>query len=200
MTRSPTLQITTQAVGDTTLLGDVSTGVFPPLVPLQHREAALYTLPGGASDPPPHHSSVLLATDGQGHHPDGQGLPAVPEGQGSQTHTPTTNGDSCTSPPFRPPPRGPGRAAAAFTRPHPPVHHHRQSVEMAGSHPARLHHRRPLRQGPLCRVGVPLRCTSHHHFRQRGLINGAACSTSSTLRRQLTILSPTGWSSGSTGG
>ena len=39
MTNSSTLQITTQAVGDTTLLGDVSTGVFRPLVPLQHREA-----------------------------------------------------------------------------------------------------------------------------------------------------------------
>ncbi len=34
MTSSPTLQITTQAVGDTTLLGDVSTGVFRPLLPI----------------------------------------------------------------------------------------------------------------------------------------------------------------------
>ncbi len=33
---STTLQITTQAVGDEPLLGDVSTGVFGPLVPIQH--------------------------------------------------------------------------------------------------------------------------------------------------------------------
>jgi hypothetical protein len=39
-----TLQITTQAVGDETLLGDVSTGVFRPLVPIQHREAVFQSL------------------------------------------------------------------------------------------------------------------------------------------------------------
>jgi hypothetical protein len=44
MTSSPTLQITTQAVSDTTLLGDVSTGVFHPLVPIQHREAVFQSL------------------------------------------------------------------------------------------------------------------------------------------------------------
>ncbi len=44
---STTLQITTQAVGDETLLGDISTGVFRQLVPIQHREAvfqSLYTI------------------------------------------------------------------------------------------------------------------------------------------------------------
>ena len=44
MTNSSTLQITTQAVGDTTLLGDVSTGVFRQLVPIQHREAVFQSL------------------------------------------------------------------------------------------------------------------------------------------------------------
>ncbi|MFN9900970.1 MAG: integrase zinc binding domain-containing protein, partial [bacterium] len=44
MTGSPALQITTQAVGDTTLLGDVSTGVFRPLVPRQYREAVFQSL------------------------------------------------------------------------------------------------------------------------------------------------------------
>ncbi len=44
MKNSSTLQITTQAVGDTTLLGDVSTGVFHPLVPAQHREAVFQSL------------------------------------------------------------------------------------------------------------------------------------------------------------
>jgi hypothetical protein len=38
MMNSTTLQITTQPVGDETLLGVVSTGVFRPLVPIQHRE------------------------------------------------------------------------------------------------------------------------------------------------------------------
>ncbi len=34
MINSTTLQITTQAVGDDSLLGDVSTGMFHPLVPI----------------------------------------------------------------------------------------------------------------------------------------------------------------------
>ena len=50
MMNSTTLQITTQVVGDETLLGDVSTGVFRPLVPIQHREGVFshytpYTTP-----------------------------------------------------------------------------------------------------------------------------------------------------------
>jgi hypothetical protein len=44
MMSSTTLQITTQAVGNDTLLGDVSTGVFRPLVPIQHREAVFQSL------------------------------------------------------------------------------------------------------------------------------------------------------------
>ncbi len=44
MMNSTTLQITTQAVGDDTLLGDVSTGVFRPLVPVQYREAVFQSL------------------------------------------------------------------------------------------------------------------------------------------------------------
>jgi hypothetical protein len=44
MTNSSTLQITTQAVGNTTLLGDILTGVFRPLVPIQHREAVFQSL------------------------------------------------------------------------------------------------------------------------------------------------------------
>ncbi len=44
MMNSSTLQITTQVVGDRTLLGNVSTGVFRPLVPIQHREAVFQSL------------------------------------------------------------------------------------------------------------------------------------------------------------
>ncbi len=44
MMNSTTLQITTQAVGDETLLGDVSTWVFRPLVPIQHREVVFQSL------------------------------------------------------------------------------------------------------------------------------------------------------------
>jgi hypothetical protein len=128
MINSTTLQITTQAVGGKTLLGDVSTGVFRPLVPIQHRGgfpvAARYTPPGSAGDPLTHIHPVLLATDGQGHYSDGQGLPTLPAGQGSQTCAPTASRDTGTSPPFRPHPRGPGQAAAALARPHLPVHHH----------------------------------------------------------------------------
>jgi hypothetical protein len=44
MMNSTTLQITTQAVGDASLLGDVSTGVFRPLVPIQCREEVFQSL------------------------------------------------------------------------------------------------------------------------------------------------------------
>jgi hypothetical protein len=44
MMNSNTLQITKQAVGGATLLGDVSTGVFPLLVPVQCREAIFQSL------------------------------------------------------------------------------------------------------------------------------------------------------------
>jgi hypothetical protein len=44
MMNSTTLQITTQAVGDELLLGDISTGVFRPLVPIQHKEAVFQSL------------------------------------------------------------------------------------------------------------------------------------------------------------
>ncbi len=123
MMDSTTQQITTQAVCDETLLGDVSTGVFRPLVPIQHREAVFQSL-HAISDLLPHRRPVLLATDGQGHNSDGQGLPALPERQGSQTRTPTASRDTGTPPPFRPHPRRPGQVAAALARPHLPVHHY----------------------------------------------------------------------------
>jgi hypothetical protein len=44
MMNSSTLQITTQAVGNATLLGDVSTGVFRLLILIQHREAVFQSL------------------------------------------------------------------------------------------------------------------------------------------------------------
>ncbi len=44
MINSTTLQITTQAVGDDSLLRDVLTGVFRPLVHIQHREAVFQSL------------------------------------------------------------------------------------------------------------------------------------------------------------
>jgi hypothetical protein len=44
MMNSTTLQNTTQEVGDETLLGDILTGVFRPLVPIQHREVVFQSL------------------------------------------------------------------------------------------------------------------------------------------------------------
>ncbi len=168
MMNSSTLQITTQTVGDTTLLGE-------------------------SSDPPPHRRPVLLATDGQG-------LSTVPAGQGSQTRTPATNRDTSTSPPFRPPQRGPGRAAAAFARPHLPVHHHRPDIEtlasitvadcarassLAGYHASEYQPPSLQTEGPNSRPPFGRACV--------------ACSTSIIRPRQHTSLSQTGWSSGSTG-
>jgi hypothetical protein len=44
MMNSTTLQITTQAVGDDSLLRDISTGVIRPLVLSQYREAVFQSL------------------------------------------------------------------------------------------------------------------------------------------------------------
>jgi hypothetical protein len=44
MMNSNTLQITTQVVGDASLLWDVLTGVFRPLVPIKYREAVFQSL------------------------------------------------------------------------------------------------------------------------------------------------------------
>jgi hypothetical protein len=44
MMNSNILQITTQAAGDASLLGDVSTGAFCPLVPIEYREAVFQSL------------------------------------------------------------------------------------------------------------------------------------------------------------
>jgi hypothetical protein len=136
MLNSTTLQITTQAIGNDTLLGDVSTGVIRPLVNIQHRGggfpvATLHTPPRSAGNPPPHRRSVLLATDGQGHNSNGQELLVLPAGQGSQTRPSTTSRDTNTSPPFCPHPRRPGRPAAALTRPHLSFHNHRPDLEVA---------------------------------------------------------------------
>jgi hypothetical protein len=176
MMNSTTLQITTQAVGDETLLGDVPSGVFRPLVPIQHKEAVFQSLhaihhPGVRGDPPLDRRPVLLATDGQAHNSDGQGLPALPERKGSQTRTPTANRDTGTPPPFCPHPRRPGRAAAALAPPHLPVHQYPPDLKMAGRHPTRLHHCRRLRQGPFRRLGIAIWSPSHHHIRQRGPIH-----------------------------
>jgi hypothetical protein len=138
MMNSTTLQITTQAVGNDTLLGDVSTGVFRSLVHIQHREAVFQLLPGtlhtpprSAGNPPPHRRSVLLDTDGQGHNSNGQELLVMPAGQGSQTRPSTTSRDTGISPPFCPHPRRPGRPAAALTRPRLSFHNHRPDLEVA---------------------------------------------------------------------
>ncbi len=115
-------------------------------------------------DPPPHRRSVLLATDGQGHNSNGQGLLILPAGQGSKTRPPTTSRDTGTSPPFLPHPRRPGRAAAALTWPH--LSFHRPNLEVAGGHSTLVHHHRRLRQSPLRRLGIAVWSPCHHHIRQ----------------------------------
>jgi hypothetical protein len=141
---STTLQITTQAVSEVSLLGDVSTGVFRPLVPIQYREAVFQSPPRSAGDMPPHRRSVLLATDGQGHNTNGQGLLVLPAGQGSQTRPPTASRDTGSSPTFRPHPHRSGRPAATLPRPYLPVHNNRPNLEVAGGHSPLVHHRHRL--------------------------------------------------------
>jgi hypothetical protein len=166
--------------------------------------AARYTPPRGASDPPPHCRTVLLAANGQGHNPDGQGLPALPSGQGSQTRTPTVSRDTSPPSPIRPCPRRPGRAAASLARPNLCVHHHRLNLEMAGSHPA---HIQPTAPGPFSPAGYrdlesqpPSHQTEGPNSRPPYGQACAACSTFNTHPRQHTILNQTDWSGGSRGG
>jgi hypothetical protein len=142
--------------------------------------AALYTPPGSAGDPPPHRRPVLLATNGHYHYPDGQGLPTMPAGQGSQARTPTTNRDTGTPPPFRPPPRGPGRAAASCARPHLPFHHHYRTSRWLEAIPlasiSAADCARALFAGWVSRFGVPATITSDRGAQFTSALWAGLCS------------------------
>jgi hypothetical protein len=120
MMNSTTLQITSQAVGDETLLGDISTGVFRPLIPIQHKEAVFLSLhaihrPGVPATRrliaarfcwPQMARACLHCQRGKVHrhvHLQPAEIP-VPHHHFAHIHV--------------------GRAAAALARPHLPVHHH----------------------------------------------------------------------------
>jgi hypothetical protein len=124
----------------------------------------------------PHGRSVLLATDGQGHNNNGQGLLVLPAQQSSQTRPPTASRDTGSSLPLRPHLRQPGRSAATLPQPYLPVHNNRQNLEVAGGQSPLVHHRHRLCQGPLRRLGIPVWSSRHHHIGQRGPIHVGLCS------------------------
>jgi hypothetical protein len=175
MMNSSTLQITTQTVGVTTLLGDVSTGVFRPLVPVQHREAVFQSLHSI------HHPGVR-ATRGliaarfcwpQMAKAITQMARACLQCQRGKVHRhvhlqPTRYRYlTAVSPTSMWTWSGRSRLRAATLTCSPSLTGHRD-----GRKPSRsLHHRSQLRQGPLRWLGITLRSTSHHHFRQRGPIH-----------------------------
>jgi hypothetical protein len=150
---------------------------------------------------PPHRRSVLLATDGQGHNTNGQGLLVLPVRLGSQTRPPTASRDTGSSPTFRPHPHRSGRPAATLPQPYLPVHNNRPNLEVARGHSPLVHHRRRLRQGPLRRLGIPVWSSRHQPIgKGRGAQfmsdlwgASAVCSTSSIRPRQCTILNQTNW-------
>ncbi len=153
-----------------------------------------YTLPQSAGNPPPHGRSVLLATDGQGHNSNGQGLLILPAGQGSQTRPPTTSRDTGTSPAFRPHPRQPGRVAAALMLPHLSFHDNRSDLEVAGVHPTLVHHRRRLRQSPLrglvSRFEVPDTITSDRGAQFTSALWAGLCSLLNIQHSPMTAYHP----------
>jgi hypothetical protein len=129
MMNSTTLQTTTQAVGDEPLLGDVSTGVFRPLVPIQHREAVFQPLhaihhPGVRATRrliatrfcwPQMAKAITLMARACLHCQRGKVHKHV--------HLQTVE-IPVPPPPFRPHSRRPGQAAASLARPHLSVHHY----------------------------------------------------------------------------
>jgi hypothetical protein len=183
MMNSNTLQITTQAVGDASLLGDVWKGVFRPLVPIEYREAVFQSLhsihhPGVRSTrrliaarfcrPQMAKAITLMASAARFTNMSTYNqlryrfLTAV-----SPTSTSTY------------------RTAATLPRPHLPVHDNRQDIKVAGGRSPLVHHRRRLHQGPLRRLGIQIWSACHHHFRQRGpvhvrLVGGRAALCSLT--------------------
>ncbi len=91
--------------------------------------------------PPPHRRTVLLAANGQGHNHYGQGLPALPSGQVTNTYTYSQQRYRYPTA-VHPHPRQPGLAATSLARPHLSVHNHRLNLKMAGRHPTNIHHHR----------------------------------------------------------
>jgi hypothetical protein len=61
----------------------------------------LHLPPRGARDAVPHHNLILLATNGQVRHSNGQGMPVLPVGQCPQTCPAPSSRNSNTTPPFR---------------------------------------------------------------------------------------------------
>ena len=160
MMNSTTLQITTQAVGSETLLRDVSTGVFSPLVPIQHRKAVFKSLHSI------HHPGVRATSR----------LIAARFCWPQMAKAITQMARACQwgkvhrhvhlQPAEIPVPhRRFAHIHVDLVRPLPPSHGHTYLFT------ACLHHRCRLRQGPLRRLGNKIWSPSHHHIRQRGPIH-----------------------------
>jgi hypothetical protein len=107
MLTSDSLHITSQVVGGVPLMGDNFNRCLPSsgnrtdaggcfLVPTLHPP------PRGAGDAVPHHSQILLATNGQVSHSNSQGVPVLPVRQCPQTCPAPSSHHSGTTPPFHP--------------------------------------------------------------------------------------------------
>jgi hypothetical protein len=83
----------------------------------------------------------FLAANGKCHNHYGQGLPALPSKQVTNTYTYSQQRYRYPTA-VHPHPRQPGRAATSLARPHLSVHNHRLNLKMAGSHPTNIHHHR----------------------------------------------------------
>ena len=161
---------------------------------IQYREAVatLHTPSWSEGDTPPHRRSVLLATDGQGHNTNGQGLLVLPAGQVSQTRPPTASRDTGSSPPCCPHPSRPGRPAAALPRPYLPVHNNRPNLEEAIPLPSitTADCARALFVGWVSRFGVPASITSNRGAQFTSALWAGLCSLLNIQHSSMTAYHP----------
>jgi hypothetical protein len=143
---STTLHVTTQAIGDETLVGDVSTGVFRLLVPIQHREAVFQSLHAI------HHPGVRAT----------RRLIAARFCWPQMAKAITQRARACLHCQ-----RGKVHRHVHLQPAEIPVPHRRFAhihVHLVGPLP-------PSHQGTLRRLGITIWSSSHHHIRQSGPIH-----------------------------
>jgi hypothetical protein len=94
--------------------------------------AALHPLSRGAGNTTPYQSQILLATNGQVHHSNGQDMPVLPAGQGPHTYPAPASRHTGTLP-LHSHTRRSCWTAATLARQHIPVHCDRQDVDTTES-------------------------------------------------------------------
>jgi hypothetical protein len=175
MSNSPSLNIISRPVGDVQLLGDISTGIFRPLVPAAFREQIIRSLhsvhhPGIRATARLIKASFCWPRDGERHHGGGSHLHGLSAGEGAAPCNTGTGTHSCPPLPLLTCTCGFSGPATKVCRIHPPIHSHGSQHQVARSNPVVIHRRRRLCSRTLHRLDTTVWGALYNHQRQRATI------------------------------